>query len=382
MNDPELRRFEKLRREDFLNPEFIDFAKDNLNKYIGNLSNNVHELSVKKRTPEEEERFVAMKRVLKEYNETARDLGIEVNIQIGTEPKPKQKIIDQKQEQEKLIQKTGDIKNLIEIGRKLGLNNPGIWANILKNYGIVESKNARNLDEFQEISKGGLPFKIEKSKNGLSLVWVAGGQDFRFFDVLNEPDANKLAKQLINVFEKAKILGSKQQESIPEQISNELQEMYKADQKARTENLLQANKEQYFHDEDTRAQRASEIYSLYKKGKINLSPLDFGHLAMIFHHREGSENYKIAFELAKKSADGGIEEAKWLQAAAEDRYLISIGRNQKWGTQFKKTANGWEYDAPLDPDNVSQMTDEMRRSMNVPIRSEQLKEIAKKYPGG
>jgi hypothetical protein len=41
--------------------------------------------------------------------------------------------------------------------------------------------------------------------------------------------------------------------------------------------------------------------------------------------------------LANEALAKGHPDAGWLSAAAEDRYLLSIGGKQKWGTQFAKT---------------------------------------------
>ena len=91
---------------------------------------------------------------------------------------------------------------------------------------------------------------------------------------------------------------------------------------------------------------------------------DFYHAAMVFQHGENSDDYKNANELAKKSMDMGYEPAKWLFAASFDRYLLSIGKHQKFGTQFRFDENGKKLYFPIDP----KTTDGERRKYNVPIK--------------
>ena len=93
---------------------------------------------------------------------------------------------------------------------------------------------------------------------------------------------------------------------------------------------------------------------------------------MLFQHGLSSEDYKIAFELTNEAVKQGNEDAKWLSAAAEDRYLLSINKKQKWGTQFKGDGRGGWEQSPMDSDEESGVTDVMRKSKNIPIRSEQL----------
>ena len=168
--------------------------------------------------------------------------------------------------------------------------------------------------------------------------------------------------------------GFKENKQSPEA---ELELLFNNDQSDRNNHLRSENMALYLEREKERETRARSIYELLQSGELELSPQATLHLAWLFHHRGLSEDYKIAFELAKKSAEQGEKDALWLQAAAEDRYLISIGKNQKWGTQFKKDENGeWEYLAPVEENEV---TDEERKEMNVPMLADQLATIKEKY---
>ncbi len=166
-------------------------------------------------------------------------------------------------------------------------------------------------------------------------------------------------------------------EPIP--ATSEIHLLFEGDQRDRREGLQKADMAAYLSHEKDRAARAHEIYEAYKVGDAVLTPRECAELAMIFHHRDNAEDYYVAYELAKTAVENGEHDVRWLQAAAEDRYLLSIGKRQKWGTQFRKENGKWAYDGVLAPDAESGITDEMRAGMNVPIRSEQLQAIAEKY---
>ncbi|HEY0962459.1 MAG TPA: DUF6624 domain-containing protein [Pseudomonadales bacterium] len=98
------------------------------------------------------------------------------------------------------------------------------------------------------------------------------------------------------------------------------------------------------------------------------------HAAMILQHTpqgmvgtetasKSAENYLLAHFLAKAAADSGHDDARWLAAATYDRYLVSQGQPQKYGTQFSlNPATGFlEFDT-VDPDT----TDAERREWDVP----------------
>tara|TARA_B100000949_G_C14105591_1_gene376068 strand:- start:123 stop:761 length:639 start_codon:yes stop_codon:yes gene_type:complete len=84
--------------------------------------------------------------------------------------------------------------------------------------------------------------------------------------------------------------------------------------------------------------RLDQVKKLYEKG-YQLNPMDKFHAAFIFHHSDRSEDYKIAAELASEAANS--EQLKnhytvqWLHKAAYDRYMLSIGKPEKYHTQNK-----------------------------------------------
>ena len=81
---------------------------------------------------------------------------------------------------------------------------------------------------------------------------------------------------------------------------------------------------------------------------------DFYHAAMIFQHGADPISYRRAYELARRSVelDSTNEDARWLTAAAYDRYLLSIGEPQWYGTQLL-TLNGITYLQKIDTTKVT-----------------------------
>ena len=70
----------------------------------------------------------------------------------------------------------------------------------------------------------------------------------------------------------------------------------------------------------------------------------------------------------------GSNVTKWLYAATLDRYLLSQGKKQKFGSQFIQKDDTWEL-APLD----NSITDEERAKYYVPPISDALTVFTEKY---
>lgn len=120
-------------------------------------------------------------------------------------------------------------------------------------------------------------------------------------------------------------------------------------------------------------QRQVEVMEFLQKGKVN-SADDLYHAAMIFQHGTCPEHFKFANLLAEKALERGSDAAKWLYAAALDRYLMSQGKPQKFGTQFVTTGDTgtWKlYDC--DPTT----TDEERARYKVPSLAVQRQKLEK-----
>jgi hypothetical protein len=110
--------------------------------------------------------------------------------------------------------------------------------------------------------------------------------------------------------------------------------------------------------------RAAEILS----SLTTLAPADLYHAALLFQHGDLAEDAWRAYELARKAAEQGEARARWLTAAAYDRWLMYQGKPQKYGTQY--VTDGirhrlWDVDPAT--------TDAERATWDVPPLAEQLR---------
>ena len=158
-------------------------------------------------------------------------------------------------------------------------------------------------------------------------------------------------------------------ESEPVENNRELEEIYEADQKDR-ENWRNGVKWEAVKPRDDA--RRARIRELSVKGLLKTAG-DYFHAAMIFQHGNKPEDFEIAMSLVKKSMKLGSEDGKQLLPKAEDRYLLSIGKAQIWGTQYAKDGSGklWKLAEPFDKNAKA---DEERKEFGVNL-TEKLKEL-------
>ncbi|MBC3539334.1 hypothetical protein ACFSC6_17500 [Rufibacter sediminis] len=84
--------------------------------------------------------------------------------------------------------------------------------------------------------------------------------------------------------------------------------------------------------------RLEQVQQLYMQNQIS-KPIDKFHAAFIFHHSKKSALFEIAQQLAGEAAS--VNEIKknyvvqWLAKATYDRWMVSLGKPQKYGTQDK-----------------------------------------------
>lgn len=159
-------------------------------------------------------------------------------------------------------------------------------------------------------------------------------------------------------------------ETVPEKksLSAELKDIFDADQadrKAMEGSWENSDLVKNLIEKDScRLKRANEFYEEYKSGNLTMSGEELEQLAFLFQHSNKTDDYQKAMELGNAAGENG----KWIAAAAEDRWLVSKGEKQKWGTQFTHD-NG---QAPMLSDEESGITDEMRKERGIPPRAEQL----------
>ena len=114
--------------------------------------------------------------------------------------------------------------------------------------------------------------------------------------------------------------------------------------------------------------RRRRVEQLLAEGTM-VDPDDLFCAAMVFQHGADRAHFQRAHELAKRAADlGSTRPARWLAAAAYDRWLMTGRLPQKYGTQYR-FANGRWVLYEVDPAT----SDEERARWDVPPLAEALR---------
>jgi hypothetical protein len=143
----------------------------------------------------------------------------------------------------------------------------------------------------------------------------------------------------------------------------ELTRMFQADQDDRKPGLHGIDWAVVKPRDDARLARARELYA---SGRLRTGA-DWWHAAMILQHSSDADDYLLAHEMSVAAVVKGDENAKWLVAATEDRFLMRIGRKQRFGTQYEPADAPGRYRlASTDP----AVTDELRAVLNAPPLAE------------
>jgi len=148
----------------------------------------------------------------------------------------------------------------------------------------------------------------------------------------------------------------------------ELSQIHYNDQKDRQKDYFETDWDEVSKNDSLRRLR---VMQLIKLKKLHTSK-DYRHAAMIFQHGGDSTSYKMAMNLMKKSIELNPNADKWLLAAATDRYLLSIGKPQIYGTQYHK--NGDEPWKLADID-TTKITNKERRDFGVETLIEQREKV-------
>jgi hypothetical protein len=117
--------------------------------------------------------------------------------------------------------------------------------------------------------------------------------------------------------------------------------------------------------------RRARVLAILEEGRATTA-VDFYHAAMVYQHGTQPSDHLCAHELALRSAEMGYDDARWLAAAAQDRYLMGQSRPQRYGTQFRTKNGRWEL-YEVDPN----ITDTERARWNVPPLSEARAKVVK-----
>ena len=147
-------------------------------------------------------------------------------------------------------------------------------------------------------------------------------------------------------------------------MNEELKQYYEADLREHAQGYQSGSSEyRAMRERDKhRRQRVTELIAL----KQLQTAEDFHHAARIFQHGDMPEDAWNAYQCALRSVNEGYRPARWLAAAAYDRWLMYQGKPQKYGTQYVsdgKRQQLWDVDPAT--------TDEERANWDVPPLAEQ-----------
>jgi hypothetical protein len=153
--------------------------------------------------------------------------------------------------------------------------------------------------------------------------------------------------------------------------SAELENIYRDDQADRSTSDHKPIDWSVVGPRDT--QRRTRVLEIYRAGGLKAGK-DFFHAAMVLQHGHEPEDFLLCHELCvtaifihgTEKADW-VAGAKWLAAASEDRFLQSIGRKQRFGTQYRTIDPDPTWHLGEIEDGVS---DEMRKAWNTPSITE------------
>jgi hypothetical protein len=112
--------------------------------------------------------------------------------------------------------------------------------------------------------------------------------------------------------------------------------------------------------------RQLRVKALVASGGLT-SGADYYYAAMVMQHSNERDDYLLAHDLCVIAISKGETRAKWLAAASLDRFLVAIGRAQRYGTQFNSNHPSRPPKlAPVDPS----VPDSLRQELGVPTLDE------------
>jgi hypothetical protein len=114
------------------------------------------------------------------------------------------------------------------------------------------------------------------------------------------------------------------------------------------------------------AKRLARVHEIYQANQL-ATGADYYHTAMVLQHSQKPADFLLAHELCIVAVGKGEERAKWLAAASEDRFLMNIGRPQRFGTQYR--SNG-----PNDPVKLYKVEDGVTDALRLAFKAPTLEQ--------
>ncbi|MDX1530415.1 MAG: hypothetical protein R3362_02715 [Rhodothermales bacterium] len=121
--------------------------------------------------------------------------------------------------------------------------------------------------------------------------------------------------------------------------SPELRRLMEADQAARQADWSQLTPDSLRAIWTADSLRQVRVRELLADGAVR-TPADHYHAALVLQHGRDSTDYRQAYRLSRAAAEAGYDGARWLVPRAYDRWQLSIGEPQVYGTQFFSGPDG------------------------------------------
>ena len=117
------------------------------------------------------------------------------------------------------------------------------------------------------------------------------------------------------------------------QVNREIDAMYHQDQRARYQRSWS-----FYEDEE----RIKRTITLHNQDLVT-PPWDFYFASVVLMHSSDPGHIKLAEEFAGLALQGDetVDDARFIRCAAEDRYLVLMGKPQVWGTQSSWDGSQW-----------------------------------------
>ena len=149
-------------------------------------------------------------------------------------------------------------------------------------------------------------------------------------------------------------------------MNEELALLYQADKQERVDQP-RANTPEYKAMRIRDLQRREQVMAIANSDGLQTAE-DYYHAAQIMNHGDTIDDARHAHMFALRSSELGYRPARWLAAAAYDRWQMYQGKPQKYGTNYI-------YDGRKDRlwDVEPRTTDEERAAWDVPPLAEQLR---------
>lgn len=157
----------------------------------------------------------------------------------------------------------------------------------------------------------------------------------------------------------------------PETDNLKLEELFQEDQRDRER--VYGTEEEIVKLKERDHARRKRVVVMMELGEIKTKN-DLYHAAVIFQHGENHVDFLTSHRLATLAAILGHRTARWLLAASLDRYLMSIGVGQIYGTQFEYNPAEKRYQLKLPVQEPIMLSFE-KETLGVPAVSDRLKQL-------